>query len=155
MKDEHHAYSRALGQYIAFLRKLHGMTQADLAKALNVSQQTVFAYELGDRRVVLSMAVKMARVFTISVDELAGATKPAHLARLRTSAAAAREMEQLKRLSKTQRRFVRRIVEVFLDRLEPPSAPKLQFQFPKVPTTPSRKRSTDESAIAAGPSVPR
>ena len=33
------------------------MTQAELARALKVSQQTVFAYELGDRRVSVLMLV--------------------------------------------------------------------------------------------------
>ena len=51
LKAESRAYFRALGKHITELRKEIGMTQAELARALKVSQQTVFAYELGDRRV--------------------------------------------------------------------------------------------------------
>jgi hypothetical protein len=47
-KAESRAYFRALGKHISELCKEKGM-QAELARALQVSQQTVFAYELGDR----------------------------------------------------------------------------------------------------------
>jgi len=43
LKTESRAYFRSLGKHIAELRKEIGMTQAELARALNVSQQTVFA----------------------------------------------------------------------------------------------------------------
>jgi DNA-binding XRE family transcriptional regulator len=39
------------------------MTQAELARALGVSQQTVFAYELGDRRVSVLIVAKLVRIF--------------------------------------------------------------------------------------------
>ncbi|WP_129780376.1 helix-turn-helix transcriptional regulator [Peristeroidobacter soli] len=45
IKAESRAYFRALGKHISQLRKEIGMTQAELARALNVSQQAVFAYE--------------------------------------------------------------------------------------------------------------
>ena len=65
-KQESRAYFRALGKRITQLRKEQGMTQAELARALGVSQQSVFAYELGDRRVSLLTLNKLARLFEIS-----------------------------------------------------------------------------------------
>ena len=44
MKQESHSYYKALGAHIALLRKSRGMTQAELARAIGVSQQAVFAY---------------------------------------------------------------------------------------------------------------
>lgn len=46
------------------------MTQAELARAIGVSQQSVFAYELGDRRVSVLIVSKLASVFKIPVEEL-------------------------------------------------------------------------------------
>lgn len=54
IKHESRVYSKALGAYIARLRKEQGMTQAELARGIGVSQQAVFVYELGERRVLSS-----------------------------------------------------------------------------------------------------
>ena len=75
IKQESRAYFRALGAHISVLRKEQGMTQAELARALGVSQQTVFAYELGDRRVSVLILAKLAKVFGVPVEELMGMTK--------------------------------------------------------------------------------
>lgn len=45
------------------------MTQAELVRALNVSQQAMFAYEWGDRRVSVLILVKLARIFGTSVED--------------------------------------------------------------------------------------
>lgn len=91
------------------------MTQAELARALRVSQQTVFAYELGDRRVSLIMLCKLARIFSMSIEELAGMGKRPPIRKWRVSPAIRRQAERLQLLSKTQRRFVVRILDVLLD----------------------------------------
>jgi len=58
IKQESRAYFKALGAQVSALRKARGMTQAELARAIGVSQQAVFAYELGDRRIsVLVLAI--------------------------------------------------------------------------------------------------
>lgn len=46
IKQESRAYFRALGAHVTAMRKASGMTQAELARAIGVSQQAVFAYEL-------------------------------------------------------------------------------------------------------------
>ena len=67
-KAEFRAYFRALGEQITELRMEIGMTQAELTRALKVSQQTEFAYELGDRRVSVLLLVKLACIFDTSVE---------------------------------------------------------------------------------------
>jgi transcriptional regulator with XRE-family HTH domain len=115
-KAESRAYFRALGKHITELRKEIGMTQAELARAIKVSQQTVFAYELGDRRVSVLMLVKLARVFDTSVEELSGLKMPIRPKR-RTSPAGVRHAERYQRLSKTEQRFVKRIIDILLERV--------------------------------------
>jgi transcriptional regulator with XRE-family HTH domain len=116
LKAESRAYFRALGKHITELRKEIGMTQAELARALKVSQQTVFAYELGDRRVSVLMLVKLARIFDTSVEELSGLRMPIRPKR-RLSPAGVRHAECYQRLSKTEQRFVKRIIDTLLERV--------------------------------------
>ena len=117
-KAESQTYFRALGKHITELRKEIGMTQAELARALGVSQQTVFAYELGDRRVSVLMLVKLARIFDTSVEELSGLKMPVRRKR-RLSPAGARHAERYQQLSKTEQRFVTRIIDTLLEHLSP------------------------------------
>jgi transcriptional regulator with XRE-family HTH domain len=114
IKAESRPYFRALGKHIATLRKEIGMTQAELSRALGCSQQTVFAYELGDRRVSVLMLVKIARIFDTSVEELSGLKMQIRPKR-RLSPAGARHAERFQQLSKTQQRFVKRIIDVLLE----------------------------------------
>lgn len=76
MKPESRQFFKVLGARITQQRKEHDMTQAELARAIGVSQQSVFAYELGDRRVSVLMLVKLAGLFQISVEELMGIAHP-------------------------------------------------------------------------------
>ncbi len=119
IKHESRAYFRALGAHISELRKEQGMTQAELARALGVSQQTVFAYELGDRRVSVLILAKLAKVFGTPVEELMGLTKLPRPAHRRLSPAGMRHAERFQQLSKTEQRFVKKIMDVLLERNTP------------------------------------
>lgn len=112
MKQESHTYYKALGAHIALLRKSRGMTQAELARSIGVSQQAVFAYELGERRVSVFILVKLAKVFAIAVEELMGISRPVRIPKRRLSPRAMRHAERLQALSKTQQRFVVRIIDI-------------------------------------------
>lgn len=112
MKQESHAYYRSLGAHLALLRKSRGMTQAELARAIGVSQQAVFAYELGERRVSVFLLVKLIKVFSLPIEELVGVTKPVRIPKRRLSPRAMRHAERLQGLSKTQQRFVVRIIDM-------------------------------------------
>ena len=52
------------------LRKQSGMKQKDVAAALGVSRVALWYYETGGRKLTLDMAVKVAGVYGVSVDEL-------------------------------------------------------------------------------------
>lgn len=112
MKSESKAYFRALGVRIMQLRKQQGFTQAELARAIEVSQQTVWAMELGDRRVTLPLVSKLAKVLVVSVEELIGITSPMRARARRRSPKIERHAAPIQRLTKTQQRFVVRIIDV-------------------------------------------
>ena len=123
-KAESRTYFRALGKHITELRTEIGMTQAELARALKVSQQAVFAYELGDRRVSLLMLLDLARIFDTSVEELSGLKMPAQPKR-RLSPAGVWHAECYQKLPRTDQRFIKKLMEILLERVvaQPSVAP--------------------------------
>lgn len=115
IKVESRAYFRALGTHITALRKEQGMTQAELARALGVSQQTVFAHESGDRRVSLLIVAKLATVFGLPVEKLIGMHRAQTIAKHRLSPAGMRHAERFQRLRRTEQRFVKKMMDVLLE----------------------------------------
>jgi transcriptional regulator with XRE-family HTH domain len=91
------------------------MTQAELARAIGVSQQAVFAYELGERRISVLVLAKLAKIFAVSVEEMVGLSKPVRVPQGRLSPRCVRHAERLQGLSKTQQRFLIRIIDVLED----------------------------------------
>lgn len=59
-----------VGARIRGLRVMHGERQTELANALHVSERTISAYEKSDD-LPLSMAVKIAERYGVTIDELA------------------------------------------------------------------------------------
>lgn len=65
-------YYTRLGNAIRKARKLHGWTQTDLGKMLQVSMQQVQKYESGRDRISAYKLILLASVFKIEVGELMG-----------------------------------------------------------------------------------
>lgn len=59
-----------LNQRIIDLRKLHGLTQSDLAKRIHISASAVSSYERGRRSPDLSILVALAQEFDVTTDYL-------------------------------------------------------------------------------------
>lgn len=51
-------------------REKKGMTQEEFAKLINVSQPTVFNYEIGKIKPHINTAIQIAKVMDLDVDEL-------------------------------------------------------------------------------------
>jgi transcriptional regulator with XRE-family HTH domain len=111
IKPDSHRYYRVLGRQIAELRKSRGYTQAELARALGVSQQAVFAYELGDRRVPVIVLEQIASFFAVSVDQVMGRVPVRPTPKRRLSPRAMRHAERIQRLSRTAQRFIVRLID--------------------------------------------
>jgi putative transcriptional regulator len=52
------------------LREIKQITQEDLAKSVGVSRQTIIAIEKGNYEPSLGLAIKLARCFKVSIEEL-------------------------------------------------------------------------------------
>lgn len=115
IKMESRRYFALLGAHVTLHRKRLGMTQAELARTIGVSQQAVFAYELGERRISVLVIAKLAKVFSTSVEGMVGLSNPLRPPKGRLSPRCMRHAERLQALSKTQQRFVIRIIDTLED----------------------------------------
>jgi transcriptional regulator with XRE-family HTH domain len=116
IRTESKRYFATLGAYVAQRRKSLGYTQAELARAIGVSQQAVFAYELGDRRISVIILVKLAKVLRVSVEEMIGLKQQPRALKQRLSPRAMRHAERLQALPRTHQRFVTKIIDVLEER---------------------------------------
>jgi DNA-binding XRE family transcriptional regulator len=91
------------------------MTQAELARTIGVSQQAVFAYELGERRTSVLVLSKIAKAFGVPIEELIGLAKPMSIRKGRLSPRCMGHAARLQALTKTQQRFVIRILDTLED----------------------------------------
>lgn len=103
----------ALGARIAQLRRDSRITQVQLAETLGISQSTVNAYELGNRRLPVSTLPLLARTLAVSVEELIGenaakARKRGRVPRLQ------QHMERISALPKARQRAVIDVIEAML-----------------------------------------
>ena len=54
------------------LREDNDLTQKDMAKALNCSQQVYSNYELGQRDIPTDILIKLSQFYSVSVDYILG-----------------------------------------------------------------------------------
>jgi transcriptional regulator with XRE-family HTH domain len=101
----------ALGARIAQRRRNRHLTQVQLAETLGISQSTVNAYELGNRRVSVSTLPLLARTLGVSVEELLG--EDAGAARKR-GPKLHRHLERISALPRQRQRAVIDVIETML-----------------------------------------
>ena len=119
MNTRDEQFFKELGARIAQARKDHGMTQQELAKQLGVAQQTLAHYEVGRARMPASMLPTVARLLTLSLDELMGQPVPraARAARGGKRGPASRLEQQIQavaQLPKTKQQFVSQMLDTVL-----------------------------------------
>jgi transcriptional regulator with XRE-family HTH domain len=93
-----------LGARIAELRKAQNVTQAQLARTLDISQQTMNAYEMGHRRVPVSALPTLARTLGVSLEALIG--EKATPAKRGPAPQIQQKIERLTRLPKAKQKLV-------------------------------------------------
>ncbi|MBZ0091591.1 MAG: helix-turn-helix domain-containing protein [Sulfuricellaceae bacterium] len=102
-----------LGNRIARLRKDRHLTQAQLAETLGISQPTMNAYELGQRRVPVSALPVLARALGAGLEDMLGETNTA--TRKRGPAPKwQQQIEAIAQLPKAQQRFVSQMLDTVL-----------------------------------------
>lgn len=104
MTQDEKQFFRQLGSRIAALRKEQGLTQVQLAETLELTQQMVASYEVGRRRVPVSLLPALARALSVGVETLIdekaapGKRGPAPLIQ--------QKIERLTRLPKAKQKLV-------------------------------------------------
>jgi len=68
--------TKLFGAHIQRLRKNAEMTQSELADVLNLTRQAISKYETGDSFPDVSIVIKIAEFFNISLDELINSGNP-------------------------------------------------------------------------------
>jgi transcriptional regulator with XRE-family HTH domain len=112
MAPDEKAFCKAMGERIAEFRKSHGMTQVQLADLIGVLQQTLAHYEVGRRRVPVSMLPQLATVLAVSVNELIGVSSPS--GKRGPAPKLLQQIERIHRLPKAQQRFVMQMLDTVL-----------------------------------------
>lgn len=113
ISKQERAFFAELGERIAALRKEQSITQAQLAEALGVSQQTVQAYEVGRRRIPVSALPALARTLHRPIEELLG--EPQTAGRRRGPPPRLQQhMERISQLPKPRQRMVMEVLEAVL-----------------------------------------
>jgi len=113
MTQDEKDYFKVLGSRVAQLRRDHALTQVQLAEALGISQQMVASYEVGRRRIPVSMLQTLAQALSVDIDALLGDAAKAR-AKRGPAPVLARHMERISALPKTQQKFVIQVLESVL-----------------------------------------
>lgn len=113
MTQDKKQYFKELGSRLAQLRKAAGLTQVQLAEVLGISQQMVASYEVGRRRIPVSMLPALAQALKVQVDALLGGTAKAQSKRGPASQLQ-RSIERIGELPKPKQRFVLEMLETVL-----------------------------------------
>jgi len=113
MTEGEAGYFKALGGRIAQLCKDQGLTQAALAEQLGIAQQALASYEVGRRRVPVSMLADLARSLGVSIEALLGESVKAS-AKRGPSSALARQVERIQELPKPRQKFMVQVLESML-----------------------------------------
>ena len=111
--DDERRFFVKLGGRIAGLRQGLGLTQAELADALGVSQQTVNSIEQGIRRVPVSALPVLARTLHVTVEEIIGDTTKTTSKR-GPAPKLLQQLEQIRQLPRAQQRFVEQMLDTVI-----------------------------------------
>jgi transcriptional regulator with XRE-family HTH domain len=105
-----------LGARIAGLRKDRGMTQAELAERLQVSQPVVSDYENDVIRIPADVVVELAKILNASTDEILGLK--ADISRNATikNRRLLRQVQSIDKLSKRDQEALLRTIDAFLSK---------------------------------------
>jgi transcriptional regulator with XRE-family HTH domain len=111
-QDEKHFF-RQLGGRIAALRKEQNLTQTQLAELLGLTQQMVASYEVGRRRVPVSLLPQIATTLAVTVEDLIG-QNGATPAKRGPAPRLQQQIERMQKLPKSRQRFVMEMLDTVL-----------------------------------------
>jgi transcriptional regulator with XRE-family HTH domain len=113
MTHDEKVFFQQLGARIAALRKEQSMTQVQLAEILGLTQQMIASYEVGRRRVPVSLLPQIAETLTVSLEELIG-KKDVQPAKRGPAPKLQQQIERIQRLPRAKQRFVLEMLDTVL-----------------------------------------
>jgi len=112
MKEGEEQFFKDLGSRVCARRTEQGMTQAQLADMLGVTQQVVASYEVGRRRVPASMLPALSKCLGATIEDLLGMgngrKKPGPAPKLN------RQLERISMLPKEQQKSIMQVLDMAL-----------------------------------------
>lgn len=112
MTSDDKAFFKTLGKQMSALRKASGLTQAQLADALDISQQMIAAYEAGTRKIPASMLPKIAKLFAVSLEQLTGIDQQP--IKRGPASTLQRQIEQISLMPRTKQKFISEMLDALI-----------------------------------------
>ena len=115
MSPDEQAFFQTVGSRIARCRKDADLTQMQLAELLGIPQPQLASYEIGRRRVPVSMLPRLARALSVPIEDLIGeeGAAPA-LPRRGPVSRVQQQLERIQELPRAQQRFVMQMLDTVL-----------------------------------------
>ena len=113
MTQDEKVFFKQLGARIAALRKDQGITQVQLAERLGLTQQMIASYEVGRRRVPVSLLPQIAETLAASLEELIG-KKDLQPAKRGPAGKLQQQIERIQQLPRSKQRFVMQMLDTVL-----------------------------------------
>ena len=107
-------FYQALGQRIATHRKALGLTQTQLAKILDISQQTMAHYEVGRLRISVELLATLARTLSVSVEELMEDPSVKTATKRGPTSLLHKQIEQVGLMPRAKQKFISEMLEALI-----------------------------------------
>jgi len=114
ISSEEQVFMTELGNRISILRKDAGLTQVQLAQALNVSQQAVQSWEAGRRRIQISILPTVAKILSVSLEGLLGEETLMSPRKRGPASRLEQQIQVISQLPKSKQKFVSEMLDAVI-----------------------------------------
>jgi transcriptional regulator with XRE-family HTH domain len=123
MTPDEVTFFHAVGSRIARFRKDADLTQVQLADALGIAQQQLASYEVGRRRVPVSLLPRLARALDVSIEDIIGEDEGRSAGGKRGPASRLQQqIARIQQLPRARQRFLIELIETTLQQAGNPPA---------------------------------
>ena len=112
--DDDRAFFVALGERMARFRKERSITQVQIAQTLGLTQQTYQSYEVGRRRLPVSLLPAIARALSVSLEDLFGASDSTSRSKRGPTPKWQKQIEAIAQLPRAKQQFVSQMLDTVL-----------------------------------------
>ena len=123
MSPDERTFFEQLGKTLAQARHAASLTQQQVADALGIPQPQYASYEVGRRRVPVSLLPGLARLFSTSIDTLVGeggmpepGTPAPRRSKRGPPSKIERQLDAISRLPKSERKIVTQLLDAMITR---------------------------------------